>query len=113
VERVEPARPELRREHPPGAGELAPEAAGEHPVDHRRVLEDHVEGRVRDDLLGERLAQVPLDAPVALDEVGEVRGGRDAVKAEVPPRRFRLEDPAPARALQHVAFLQYGRARGP
>ena len=72
------------------------------------VLEGDVHARVGDDLLRERLVEIPLDHPVALDQVGEVLGGLDAGEAEVPARRLGLQDAR--RRVVHVAFLQYGRA---
>ena len=97
VERVEAAGPELRRHHDPRAPQLAPEALRDDAVDQVRVgLEDHVEARVRDDLLRERLLEVPRDHPVAVDEVREVLGREVAGEPEMPLRGIRVEDAAAA-----------------
>jgi hypothetical protein len=110
VERVKAARAELGGHDAGAPRELPLPAAGEHPVDHRAAgLEHEVDARMGDDLLRERLFQVPFDDPVALDQMGEVLRRRVAGEAEVPAGGLRVQDPAPARALNHVAFLQYGR----
>ena len=108
VERVEAAGAELGRDHAPGAGQLAPEALREDAVDRARALEGDVDARVGDDLLRERLVEVPLDAPVALDRCARSAEGGTRVEAEVLLPPLRVQDPA---RVRHVAFLQYGRPR--
>jgi hypothetical protein len=104
---MEAAGAELGRDHVPRVGQLALPAAREDAGDPAAVrLEREVHARVGDDLDGVRLRQVPLDDPMAVDQVREVGGRRLAGEAEVPAGLLRPQDAA---AVTHVAFLQYAR----
>src|SRR5262245_36106731 len=108
---MEAARPELAADDLAAAGDRVVRAAGHHAEDERiRGLEREIDARVGDDALRERLAQIPLDEPEALDQVRKIRRRGVPGEPEVARRLLRIEDPALARGRLHPLSRSYNTA---
>src|SRR5262249_47568411 len=104
----EAAGPELHADGPAAPGEDPDVAPAVDAVDGGSVrLGDEGDGRGGDDLLAVRrtVPEIPPYDPVALDQMGEVRGRRGAPQREDAPDRLGAEDAARAgrRARDHLA----------